>query len=283
MKLKRALRLCAALLLAAAVLVPYFIFENTALHVSEYALGGPALPAGFEGAVVAHISDFHNTHSETLRARLLRALEESKPDLIVMTGDLIDARRPDVDAALSFSEAVARLAPTYFVTGNHEAMALNEWRTLSHGLRAQGVTLLENDSAVWERGGDSVALQGISDPKFLAIEQVESVKAVTARLPAKQRFRILLAHRPEYVSVYAEAGFNLILSGHTHGGQIRLPFLGGLYAPGQGWFPKYDAGVYTVKDSVMTISRGIGNSRLPLRVNDRPELVLVRLTQNPGT
>lgn len=281
MKKKRALVAAVCLLLAAAVLTPYLIYENTVPEVSEYALGGEKLPAGFEGFTIAQVSDFHNSRSRSLRERLLAALEAAAPDVIVLTGDLIDARKTDVDTALSLTEALTALAPVYFVSGNHEALAPQAWEILASGLRARGVTLLENDSVTLERGGDTAALQGISDPKFLAMAQIASTEQVAAQLPHKKgEFRILLAHRPEAFDVYAAAGFDLILTGHAHGGQIRLPFIGGLYAPGQGWFPRYTAGVYRAAGSVMVVSRGIGNSVLPLRINNRPELVIVRLTKS---
>ncbi len=251
---------------AGAALVLWLFWGNRAVTVSDYSVALPGLPAGFDGFRIAQVSDLHNEEFGPGNARLLEKLQAVAPDLIVLTGDLADSRHTDLDVAVSFARAAAAIAPTYFVTGNHEAR-LADYASLQDGLRSAGVTVLENQAATLTRGTDRVTLYGLQDPAF----------GPAPTLPETEEFLILLAHRPEYFERYAAQGADLVFSGHAHGGQARLPFLGGLVAPGQGFFPKYDAGIYEEYGAMMVVSRGLGNSIIPLRVNNPPELVILTL------
>lgn len=283
---KRLLLLPAALLALALVL--WLLWGNTALMVSEYTVTSARLPDGFDGCRIAQVSDLHNASFGEDNADLLTLLREEEPEYIFLTGDLIDSRHTEVDIALDFAEEAAKLAPTYFVTGNHEARLVRsgEYETLRAGLEAAGVTVLENAAVTLERGGDELTLIGVHDPAFDESDDEEGALRdwLTTLLDGAEGYTILLSHRPElFGSVYTPLGFNLVFSGHAHGGQIRLPFVGGLVAPNQGLFPKYDAGLYADGDTTMVVSRGLGNSILPLRINNRPEVVLVTLRAGEGT
>ena len=205
-----------------------------------------------------------------------------EPDIIVMTGDLIDANRTDIDLTLRFAEGAVGIAPVYYVTGNHEGAVMEYW-ILREGMAASGVNILSDRVCRLTRGGDMLLLAGLDDPNFATREEISEgfpamIQNKLARLTGgSDEYTVLLAHRPEYIDSYAAGGADLVLSGHAHGGQIRLPFIGGLAAPGQGLFPKYDAGLYTVGGSDMIVSRGLGNSLFPLRVNNRPEIVMITL------
>ncbi len=250
----------------AAALCAWLLWGNLAVTVSTFRVTLPDLPSGFDGFRIAQVSDLHNAEFGKDNARLLDKLREASPDLIVLTGDLVDSRRTDIEIAVSFAEQAVKIAPTYYVTGNHEAR-LADYGVLREGLLAAGVTVLENQAAVLTRGTDRVTLYGLQDPAF----------GDSPALPETEDLLILLAHRPEYFERYAAQGADLVLSGHAHGGQVRLPFLGGLIAPGQGFLPKYDAGIYKEYGAVMAVSRGLGNSIIPIRVNDPPELVILIL------
>ena len=250
--------------------------------VSTAAISSSRIPPAFSGFRIAQVSDLHNAEFGKDNSTLLRMLSESGPDIIVITGDLVDSTHIDIDTALSFAKEAVQIAPVYYVTGNHEAR-LTEYGRLRTGLETAGVTVLE-DKTVWlERDGGKIMLIGLSDPDFTVkgdmFGEVPSMAGTKLESLAGSEvsYTILLSHRPELFETYAGCGIGLVLSGHAHGGQFRLPLIGGLIAPNQGLFPKFDAGLYTDGSTDMVVSRGIGNSIIPFRFNNRPEIVLVEL------
>ncbi len=245
--------------------------------VSEYTVTSDRLPAGFSGFRIAQISDLHNAVFGENNEDVLMLLADTRPDIIVMTGDLVDANRTDLAVGLAFAKAAQNIAPTYYVTGNHEA-GLASRKALLSDLADLGVTVLSNKSILLEQNGDCLLVMGLHDSNFFAGDAETIVRENLQVLkPRDETYTVLLAHRPEFFAVYEESGVDLVFSGHAHGGQVRLPILGGLYAPGQGVLPRYDAGLYTEGCTTMVVSRGLGNSRFPLRVNNRPEIVVVEL------
>lgn len=194
---------------------------------------------------------------------------------------MIDSRKTDVAAALHFAGEAVKIAPCYYVTGNHEARA-SEYDALKTGLIKLGVTVLENEKTEVERDGEKITLIGVKDPSFSSDYLFHDEEAIMeAQLKAlvdkDDGFTLLLSHRPELFDVYVTCNADLVLSGHAHGGQFRLPFIGGLAAPNQGLFPKYDAGLFSEGKTKMLVSRGIGNSIFPFRFNNRPEIILIEL------
>ena len=248
---------------------------------------------GDEKMVIAQVSDLHNAQFGPENETLLKMLEDTKPDEIVVTGDLIDSRKTNFDIAENFLRRAQEIAHVTYVTGNHEAriqMDFSQWESKIHGLN---VSVLHNQSEIREINGVALQIIGLDDPTFgteeaLYLQPEKWIeKTLDALLPRKgqsqeKTIKILLAHRPEYIQVYEQFDVDLVLSGHAHGGQIRLPLLGGVYAPGQGFFPEYDGGLYHGSDgnsdTALVVSRGLGNSLFPWRVNNRPELVVIQLT-----
>ena len=269
--------LCALL----ACLIPYLLWANTVLTVSHVELD---LLPGEGSFTIAQVSDLHNAEFGGGNGELLTILEEVEPDLIAITGDLIDSRRTDPAPALAFLEGAVELAPVCYVTGNHEFRAYDAYQDLKSQMEELGVIVLENESMVLEEV--PLRVIGLDDPSF-GVRSAPSATpeqilqgALTALAPqaGEEDLRtVLLAHRPEYVELYAQHGADLVLSGHAHGGQVRLPGVGGLYAPGQGFLPAYTSGLYQIGETSLVVSRGLGNSLFPLRVNNRPEVVLVKL------
>jgi len=243
------------------------------------------LPDSFSGFRIAQMSDLHNTVFGEDNETLLRMLSDCKPDIIVITGDLIAAQHTDIEIALNFAQESVKIAPTFYVTGNHEA-SCSQYDILKVGLETVGVIVLEDEIIYLERGDDVIALLGLADPNFTIkgdlFGEVPAMVSTKLKNMLEQDnvYSVLLSHRPELFETYAVCGVDLVLSGHAHGGQFRLPFVGGLVAPEQGLFPKYDAGLYTDGNTNMIVSRGLGNSIIPIRFNNRPEIVLIELHAN---
>lgn len=266
------------ILLGAAVVlcIVCSLWQNNALTVTNYrAESNKSLPQ--DGLRIVQLSDLHNKWFGNGQTRLLTELRAQNPDLIVCTGDMVDSRRTELAPAFALAEALTEIAPTYYVSGNHELRLSNEMRNaLYDGLSARGVILLLNRTDTLTVRGCTVTLIGLDDRNL----EDNTLSQIADSLPT-ENIRILLAHEPQAFSHYA-AYADVVFSGHTHGGQIRLPFVGGLAAPDQGLFPKYDAGEFQEGEATMFISRGLGNSLFPIRVFNRPELVTVTI-QNPIT
>lgn len=263
------------------VISAWFVLRNTKLEIIEYYVSSSRIPDPFEGFEIAHISDLHNAEFGDENKDLLILLSQIEPDMIVLTGDLIDSRQTDIEIALDFAGKAAQIAPVYYVTGNHEAR-IPEYEQLKMGLIEAGVTVLENQKVQVTRDGESITIMGIQDPSFQSdylFGDAESVsrQAITSLQNESDGFTVLLSHRPELFDLYVDTGVDLVFSGHAHGGQFRLPFVGGLVAPNQGFFPKYDAGQFVEENTTMVVSRGLGNSIIPFRTNNPPEIVVVEL------
>ena len=278
--MKKGLLICSALLLILAV---WIFWGNTALEVNEYVISSSKLPDAFDGFRIAQISDLHNAEFGEDNDNLLALLREAEPDIIVITGDLVDSRNTDIGIALRFAEDAMQIAPCYYVTGNHEAR-ITEYKALKTGLASAGVVVLENQRMELAHNGETIALIGVDDPSFqtdyLLGDSAAVMSGALKELTENDAYTILLSHRPELFDIYAESGVDLVFSGHAHGGQFRLPFIGGLAAPNQGLFPKYDSGLYANGSTNMLVSRGIGNSIIPIRFNNRPEIIVVELHTN---
>lgn len=263
----------------------FLIYQNNALSITEYNYINEKLPKGFEGYKIVQISDLHN---KDYNGRLSKKIKKVSPDIIVITGDLIDRRNTRIDIAIEFIEEIVEIAPIYYVSGNHEQLS-GEYDELKEELEKVNVQVVDNSYVELNRGLDKIGLMGIADPAinlsegdYLFKDSSEYVKNSITDLYKNidTDFNILLSHRPEQFNVYKEMNVDLVFSGHAHGGQIRLPFIGGLVAPNQGLFPEYTEGVYNEGQTSMVVSRGLGNSIFPFRVSNRPELVMVTLENN---
>lgn len=268
---------------AAVVLLSLWLFwGNRALTVNEITVVDPELPEAFRGFRIAQVSDLHGTEFGRGNRELLGLLSQLRPDIIVFTGDTLDYRQTNIEAVLEFVRAAAELAPCYFATGNHEA-ASAVYPQMEEELYRAGVTVLRSRGVVLEHDGESLRIVGADDYGFYGPGDGETrVKAMLAALEPELEpgYNIVLYHRPELAGRLREMDADLILSGHAHGGQVRLPFIGGLYAPDQGLFPVYDGGLYDLGDQFLVVSRGLGNSLFPLRVNNPPEIVLITLEKS---
>lgn len=263
------------------VLIGWTLWDNAALEVNEFEIVSDRIPQGFDGFRIAQVSDLHNARFGEDNVKLIEMLSQTEPDIIVLTGDLIDSRNTDVETALDFARQAVEIAPVYYVSGNHESR-VTAYMDLKMGLVSAGVIVLENQKVEINRGQEHITLIGIDDPSFRESYLFGDAAGIAEQKlgdlqEASDGYTILLSHRPELFDVYVDTGMDLVFSGHAHGGQIRLPFAGGLVAPNQGFFPEYDAGQFTEEKTTMIVSRGVGNSILPVRVNNRPEIVVATL------
>ena len=262
----------------------YLVFTNTGVHVSKITVSSENLPESFDGFKIVQISDLHNAEFGKDNKRLLRKIEKASPDIIVITGDLIDCDRTDTEVALDFAKRALEIAPCYFVGGNHEGR-INAEESFYGELIALGVTILDDTSTQITIGGEKITLYGVHDPESLKGEEygygeMGILEKRLNELTVDDGYSLLLSHRPEGFDFYCETGFDLVLTGHVHGGQVRIPFIGGLYGPGQGLFPKYDSGLYQSGTTSMVVSRGLGNSSIPIRINNTPEIIEITLTNH---
>ncbi len=252
-----------------------FIYsQNNLITVSNYDIYSRKVPDSFNGFKIVQISDLHNKEFGSNQKRLLSKINEANPDIVVITGDIIDSRRYDEKPSLELVSELVRLYPIYYVNGNHESRR-SEYPEFELKLIDLGVNVLSNSSQFITIDESSILITGVDDPCFE--ECIYNGLPNDYLLDANNHFSILLSHRPELFESYATENVDLTFSGHAHGGQIRLPFIGGVIAPEQGLFPKYTEGVHRINDSNLVISRGLGNSLFPLRVFNRPELVVVTL------
>ena len=268
---------------AVASFIVWANWQNKGLQLHPIVIYSHRLPSSFSGFKIAHLSDFHNTQFGKNNKKLLRLLKEQKPDIITITGDLVDARRTNFDIALSFTKQALEIAPVYYVTGNHESR-IPEYQQFEKMLKGIGVVILRDQSVLLVKNEASIALLGLDDPGFIcpspnSLQELceQTNKKLNKIKRGKDIFTIGLSHRPELFQAYVENKLDLVLSGHTHGGQIRIPEIGGMIAPMQGFFPKYDAGLYHIAQTDLVIHRGLGNSLFPLRINNRPEVILITL------
>ena len=264
------------------ITVSWMLLGNLSVQISRFTVTSKDLPEAFDKFSIAHISDLHNAEYGKNNEKLIDILKAEKPNIIAITGDLIDSSHTNLEIALSFVEQAVKIAPCYFVTGNHEAWAGSQFEELKTSLENAGVTVLRDEAIELNHGDACIQLIGLNDPDFSERDSFLSESILETKLlqlDVKDGFTILLSHRPEHFNVYQNKNIDLVLSGHAHGGQFRLPFIGGIVAPNQGFFPKYDAGIYTENETTMIVSRGIGNSIIPFRINNRPEIVIIKLNR----
>lgn len=307
-------------------------------EVNNYEIKDKQVPEAFNDTVIVQVSDLHSAIFGENQSDLLAAIKEARPDMIAITGDLIDSHYNDIDRVMYFINGAVKIAPTFYVTGNHEAWT-KLYLELEEALIKAGVTLLRDDIVEIEKDNQSISIIGLDDPAFskyqpkqgmfsgienlyynirgnklgvanmsvsnfntkyanyvtpsvfassinsanpsIGIERAEYDLSFTDKLHVlsnqTEGYKILLSHRPEYFKDFVNAKANLVLTGHTHGGQVCFPILGGVYAPNQGVFPEYSDGLYEEDRTKMIISRGLGNSGVPFRLNNPPELIVITL------
>ena len=261
---------CLGLLMAA-----FLYWQDNGLMLTKMTYKGD-IPKAFDGYKILQVSDLQNKVFGREQKPLLNKIQASEPDIIVFTGDLVDRHkgRTDVDSAMEFIHELVKIAPVYFVSGNHEHRC-GEWDILLEELVLADVTVLENGKSIIERNGETITILGLTDKRA---NPYYDKMLHTLMAGQEDSFNILLSHRPELFETYVQENIDLAFTGHAHGGQIIIPFLRqGIFAPHQGFFPKYTEGMHEKDGTVMVVSRGLGNSSFPFRIFNRPELIEVTL------
>ncbi len=271
--------------------IVFLHWSNKSIVITEHIYENEKLPKAFEGYRITQVSDLQSEYFGQNQSNLIEKVKQTQPDIIVYTGDLLDRNHTEFDAARIAMEGLLSIAPVYYVNGNHE-MAVEEaaMNAFYEELTAMGVEVLFDRAAYVEEDDEKLCLLGLSEYTVfsckgfvrdnsapLDMDMLHDALHDLRRQADEDDFTVLLAHEPQYLPAYAEAGFDLAFAGHAHGGQIRLPFTDGLYAPGQGILPKLASGVHKEGDMTLYISRGLGNSTFPFRVFNRPEIISVEL------
>ncbi|RJX38827.1 metallophosphoesterase [Paenibacillus pinisoli] len=269
---------------AAIVLCIYFLYaQNNSIVVTTYKVASAKLPDGFDSYRIVQLSDLQSKEFGKEQRPLIRKVDKLDPDVIVFTGDLVDQVHYDGEASFKLMEGLVKIAPVYFVRGNHE-QASREYEELEERLLALGIHIMKNAHEDIPLGDGVIRLIGVDDPTYNrqgdgdADKMNAHLAEALADADGSYPFTVLLSHRTELFPVYAENGIDLSLTGHAHGGQIRIPFKGGVFSPGQGMWPEWTEGMHEIGDSAMIVNRGLGNSSFPLRLFNQPEIVVVELT-----
>lgn len=269
----------ALVVLLTLLFLAYRIYvHNNRLTVTRYSLRSPRIT---EPVQIVQLSDLHNKQFGKDNHDLFDTILRQRPDVVVVTGDLEDRREPYEPATTLFLKRLAEKVPVYFVYGNQE-MRGNFKEILTADLRDFGVHVLDGQAATLVANGQTVQILGLNDYREKQKMPRDRHAQLLRQFSKSDGFRLLLTHYPHYFSRYSSYHYSdyqidLVLAGHAHGGLIRLPFIKGVIAPDQGLFPRYTAGPYRHKDAVMIVSRGLGNSGWPFRINNPPEVVVITL------
>lgn len=291
-KTKTVVKRIVILIAALAIISVFLYYENNHLETTGYEYDSDKVPKEFNGLRIVQISDLHNATFGDNNLELYQQVAKIKPDIVLITGDIVDSNHTHIPVAVDFVKNMADFfpCPTYFVTGNHECwLETEEKLELYNGMEEAGVTVLSNEAVIISReNGEWVCFEDdekVTKDNSIRIVGLDDSSISTQALPTlmeeneKKLFTILLSHEPTYFEWYVKNGPDMVFTGHEHGGQFRLPLVGAVIAPDQGLFPELTEGVHTEGNTTMYISRGLGNSVIPFRLFNDPEIVYVVINQ----
>ncbi|GAA6383165.1 metallophosphoesterase [Intestinibacter bartlettii] len=269
----------------------YIKYNVNTLEVTKYVVENKKVPKEFDGYNIVQISDLHSKLFGENNKKLIQKIKSLNPDIVVVTGDLIDGENNNYNVALDFMKEISKLYRVYYIIGNHEQKSLikkykDEYKDYFNKLHQIDFVNLDNNKVEIVKGDSNINLYGLTVPyscyKYLFDNQettsidIDFLEEKLGKVDREQ-FNILLAHTPFYFDEYEKWGADLTLCGHVHGGIVRLPIVGGLLSPDRKFFPKYDLGEYTKNKSTMIVSKGLGGSKVLIRVNCKPEVVNIKL------
>ncbi len=246
------------------------IIQNNVIKISTYEIKTSKV---LNPVRIVHLSDLHDKQFGEYNKTLIAEIKQKEPDIIVFTGDLIDSRCEDFTVSVNTLSELNKLVQVYYIPGNHEYRS-GKSDVFFEMLNNENIEILKNDTRCIIANGEIVDIIGIDE----TVSNYENIRKKLIEFEKSNSYKVLLSHFPENFSrYYNKYNIDLVLSGHAHGGQFNLPFIGGLYAPGQGFFPKYYKGIHTENGVNLIVSRGLGNSSFPLRVFNNPEIVVINL------
>lgn len=256
----------------------YVYIDNNTVSLSKYTIYSPKLPTAFKGYKIALIADFHNSYYFD---KVAKQVKKASPDIILLAGDMIDVTVNSFSNTYKLLDLLKEIAPVYSVQGNHEI-----WHKLREeyqsNINEMGIKTLDNEETELKKDEAIIKLYGLkdileSDSKIEGSSDLKYTIELAKDELNPDMFSILLMHRANYFDYLKDCHYDLVLSGHIHGGLIRLPFIGGLVSSDNIWFPKYTSGIYTYKNSKMVVSRGMDYNPKKMRVFNGPEVVLITL------
>lgn len=264
----------------------------TKIDVTKYTISNEKIPEEFNGFKIVQLSDFHSQGYRDTTEKLISKVKDINPDIIVMTGDMVSWDMEDIEEVKILIKSLVEVYPIHYIDGNHEHLAEisrpGRYVAFNEFMQELGVTTIKNDYVEIYKGNKSINLYGINLPLDGAtglyvnrFQLEENYVEKTLSEANKEKFNILLAHTPTFIKQYSQWGADLVLSGHMHGGIVRIPFTNiGLLSPGRTIFPRYAAGKFKVNDTTMIVNRGIGTSSFKLRVFNNPEIAVITLKSN---
>lgn len=260
-------------LLGGVSFFPYLYYQKTSVAVRRYEVPVRNLPRSFEGFTILQLTDLHDKEFGAQGADLIELMSGLSFDMVALTGDLVVGEDPSLLPALELVRGIRSFSgsPIFSVSGNHE-WGLEHAPLFNRKLAAEGVRVLSNQATFLERGKERLFVAGVDDPVTKRDRLESTLSETDANFP-----RVLLAHSPHPFEQAVQAGVEVVLAGHTHGGQVRFPLVGAAYVPSMGYFPRYDYGLYRRGKTTMIVNAGLGESFVPVRFNVRPEVVLATL------
>lgn len=266
-----------------AVVTILIYLDNKLLKVSQYIVKSSKIPHEFNKFRIVHLSDFHSHNFIGKNNKVIEKINEEKPDVIVITGDMVSKYDTKFNRFLDLAEELSKKYEIYYIIGNHEQrLKKKDLEFILNMLNKFGVKILRDEKIKITRKKNFINIYGIDVPLpfYKVINKPSNIEEAIEPVLKKcsgEEYNILLAHNPLYFKKYAKYNVDLILSGHVHGGMIRLPFIGGLLSPERTLFPKYSSGIYEINNKKLVVSRGLGHSKPLFRIFNMPEILSITL------
>lgn len=267
-----------------------FVISNTFLSITKITVKNEKIPPSFDDYKIVQLSDLHDKSFGKDNSKLIRIIKKQEPDIIVLTGDMVNSSDTNFEKLYSLTQNLVKICPVYFIVGNHEQMLSSElYKQMLSKLREIGVVVLDNEKTAITKNGEKIYLYGLwfnlryyrnLSSQIVDAEDYYLTEDIIEQLIGRTKtseYNILLAHNPVYFDSYSSWGADLTLSGHIHGGMIRIPFKGGLLSPEIKFFPQYDSGKFEDDGNVMFVSRGLGNGTFGVRFFNIPEIAVIIL------
>ncbi len=270
------------ILLTIAILFSVELYiDSNWIEISNYEIKSEKIPDSFDNLTILHLSDLHSKEFGDNNANLISLIDDIKPDIIMMTGDMVNSKDTNFDIFLNLAEKIGKKYECYYIVGNHELdLSKNYYNEIANALKSYGIKILDNEKIEIVRDNQKINLYGMwYDFTYYKKNSVLPVEEINKFIGTDDdnKFDLLLTHDPKHFDAYYSWGADLVLSGHIHGGMVRLPIVGPVFSPERVLFPKYSQGEYNIEGSAMIVSRGLGRGNTGFRLFNRPEIGVITL------